>query len=300
MQCHESTLFETIKGVAGKWQDWCSGLVSDPRDKPPVTGNVLQAGAHEYQFTYVLPRSLPSSFESQDLQFKGRVHYILRAKLDTPDESVRTNCDKMFLVLSALDLNKEPKAGVSTRLWFHYGSTCPVITDILSCRKVSSCGVRSKCVAAVVSQVLFLVSWGWIARGMFPGKILTWMPSWTIWVGEKLVLHMSPCSRWENYCKSCCNHHTQKNVMIHVFPSQIVHYHAHGTSRMSTSDIFRISGGKIKCGDNAFYHDIIHIPPLPPSRLDGCRLVDIDYIITVCLQGSLRWVTQIHWLIAHV
>ena len=88
--------------------------VSDPRDKPPSTGNVLSAGAHEYPFQYVLPRSLPSSFESQDVQFKGRVHYLLRAKQDTPDESVRTNSDKIFLVLSSLDLNKEQKVAVRT------------------------------------------------------------------------------------------------------------------------------------------------------------------------------------------
>jgi hypothetical protein len=90
-----------------------SSCFADPRDKPPVSGNVLPAGSHEYQFQYVLPKSLPSSFESQDLQFKGRVHYILRAKLDTPDESVRTNSDRIFLVLSVMDLNKEQNAGVS-------------------------------------------------------------------------------------------------------------------------------------------------------------------------------------------
>ena len=86
--------------------------MTDPRDKPPATGNVLAAGAHEYPFQYTLPKGLPSSFESQDLQFKGRVHYLLRAKLDTPDESVRTNTDRIFLVLSTLDLNKEQKAAV--------------------------------------------------------------------------------------------------------------------------------------------------------------------------------------------
>ena len=63
----------------------------------------------------------------------------------------------------------------------------------------------------------------------------------------------------------------------------MIRYHAEGRSRLSASDIFRISGGKIKSGDSAFYHDIIHIPPLPPSRLRGCSLVDVDYIITVMI-----------------
>ena len=60
-----------------------------------------------------------------------------------------------------------------------------------------------------------------------------------------------------------------------------------GATRTNTSDIFRISGGKIKPGDNALFHDIIHIPPLPPSRLDGCHLIDIEYIITVSI-----WIKQ--------
>lgn len=63
---------------------------------------------------------------------------------------------------------------------------------------------------------------------------------------------------------------------------QIVKYHAHGLTRSCVTDIFRISGGTIRPGDTAYFHDIVHIPPLPPSRLDGCSLISIDYFITVC------------------
>ena len=69
--------------------------------------------------------------------------------------------------------------------------------------------------------------------------------------------------------------------IISFFCLQIVSYFAQGQSRSNTCDIFRISGGKIRCGDSAFYHDIIHIPPLPPSRLDHCRLIHTQYVITV-------------------
>ena len=64
---------------------------------------------------------------------------------------------------------------------------------------------------------------------------------------------------------------------------QIVRFSAQGLCRFSTSDIFRISGGTIRTGDSAFYHDIIHIPPLPPTRLDYCRLIDITYVLTVSM-----------------
>ena len=70
-------------------------------------------------------------------------------------------------------------------------------------------------------------------------------------------------------------------IMYNEHFLQIVQFYAQGNTKSATTAIFRISGGKIKAGDNALYHDIIHIPPLPPSRLDGCRLVDIDYVITV-------------------
>ncbi|ELU15532.1 hypothetical protein CAPTEDRAFT_219110 [Capitella teleta] len=210
----------------------------DPRDKPAVNGNVLQAGAHEYQFQYVLPKSLPSSFESQDVQFKGRVHYILRAKLDTPDESVRSNSDRIFLVLSVMDLNKEHSAGESVQLRREKQMCC-------------CC-----CKSGPISCVLRLDRTGYV-----PGEDIN------------LDAELSNMSRKEV-------------AASYVTMQQIVHYHAHGISRMTSSDIFRISGGKIKCGDNAFYHDIIHIPPLPPSRLDGCRLIDIDYVITIGVQPT--------------
>ena len=73
---------------------------------------ILPAGGHDYPFQYKLPDKLPSSFESQDV-CKGRVHYQLRARIDSPDDSIRQNKDRVFLVLSALDLNKEPRASVS-------------------------------------------------------------------------------------------------------------------------------------------------------------------------------------------
>lgn len=87
-------------------------VLSDPRHTLRDAFQVLQEGAHEYTFQYKLPLHLPSSFESEDTQFKGRVHYLLRAKLDSPDESIRQHRDAIFIVLSTLDLNKERKLSV--------------------------------------------------------------------------------------------------------------------------------------------------------------------------------------------
>ncbi len=83
---------------------------SDPREKPQNPGSKLTSGSHQFSFQYSLATDLPSSFENQDEQFKGRVHYLLRAKLDTPDDSLRQHVDKVFIVLNTLDLNREPSA----------------------------------------------------------------------------------------------------------------------------------------------------------------------------------------------
>ena len=86
-------------------------LFSDPSPlrSDPV---VLPAGVYDYPFKYKLPDKLPSSFESQH-SCKGRVHYQLRARLDSPDDSIKLDCYKVFVVLAILDLNTEPRASVS-------------------------------------------------------------------------------------------------------------------------------------------------------------------------------------------
>ena len=62
---------------------------------------------------------------------------------------------------------------------------------------------------------------------------------------------------------------------------QVVHVYAAGVQHSSEYEVFCISGGSVKAGDNAYYHDIIHIPPLPASGLDGCNIIDIEYHIKV-------------------
>lgn len=91
-------------------------LFTDPRDKTPACGFPLSPTVdHEYKFHYALPSALPSTFESHDVNAKGRVHYIIRAKLDSPDDAVKQNLDKVIVVLSELDLNIEDRVQVAQR-----------------------------------------------------------------------------------------------------------------------------------------------------------------------------------------
>ena len=56
---------------------------------------------------------------------------------------------------------------------------------------------------------------------------------------------------------------------------------AQGSTRTFSACIFSISGATIKPGDTGQYHDVIHIPPVAPSHLDRCRLIDVTYMIHV-------------------
>ncbi|ESO06933.1 hypothetical protein HELRODRAFT_170968 [Helobdella robusta] len=40
-----------------------------------------------------------------------------------------------------------------------------------------------------------------------------------------------------------------------------------------TKDVFRVSGGVLNPGDTAYYHDIVHIPPLPPTHLSSSAIL---------------------------
>lgn len=91
----------------------CCLFSSDPRLALRDSFQVLHVGFHEYTFQYRLPSKLPSSFELEDDQFKGRVHYMLRAKLDCLDNSICVHKDQPFLVLASLDLNQERNIQVS-------------------------------------------------------------------------------------------------------------------------------------------------------------------------------------------
>ncbi|WAR01022.1 ARRD3-like protein [Mya arenaria] len=65
----------------------------------------LQAGHHTYPFSFLLPPNLPSSYESHI----GNVRYSLKAKIDKPWKFDHKT-QKMFTVVSMLDLNQQPSA----------------------------------------------------------------------------------------------------------------------------------------------------------------------------------------------
>ena len=84
---------------------------SAPGQKTTGPNPLLPAGQHEYPFKYRLPRDLPSTYETPGVH-KGRVFYLVKSKLDSPEDSITDIREKPFLVLSSLDLNREPGINV--------------------------------------------------------------------------------------------------------------------------------------------------------------------------------------------
>lgn len=71
-------------------------------------GEKLPSGQHNFPFQFMLPPTLPSSFEHQ----YGQVRYMLKATIDKPwkfDHHTKLP----FTVVSLLDLNAIPEAPVT-------------------------------------------------------------------------------------------------------------------------------------------------------------------------------------------
>ncbi|XP_066492342.1 arrestin domain-containing protein 2 isoform X1 [Tiliqua scincoides] len=84
---------------------------------PPDNGDVtvLQAGRHEFPFTFQLPETLATSFEGKH----GSVRYWVKAKLHRPWSSVK-RAKKEFTVIEPIDINTPallaPQAGAKEKL----------------------------------------------------------------------------------------------------------------------------------------------------------------------------------------
>ncbi|XP_042871044.1 arrestin domain-containing protein 3-like isoform X2 [Penaeus japonicus] len=67
--------------------------------------STLPAGTHNFNFSYVLPQNIPSSFESKI----GQVRHVCKAKINVPWGFDKT-CSQPYSVNSLYDLNTDPAA----------------------------------------------------------------------------------------------------------------------------------------------------------------------------------------------
>ncbi|KAK6176677.1 hypothetical protein SNE40_014930 [Patella caerulea] len=64
-----------------------------------------------------------------------------------------------------------------------------------------------------------------------------------------------------------------------------VNYHAMSRNKSVTKSLARVQHGFIDGGDSDIWNgDLLHIPPLPPSDLRGCRIIDINYTLSLTVE----------------
>lgn len=70
--------------------------------------NELPPGTHQFNFSFLLPNGIPSSFESST----GQVRHCCKAKMDIP-WGIDKKAKRPYSVNTLLDLNRDPQAQVS-------------------------------------------------------------------------------------------------------------------------------------------------------------------------------------------
>ncbi|XP_071102891.1 arrestin domain-containing protein 3-like [Haliotis cracherodii] len=67
----------------------------------------------------------------------------------------------------------------------------------------------------------------------------------------------------------------------------VVTYHAPKKSRTNTKKLGEISHGEILPGESDIWTgDLLPIPPVPPSKLNGCSIIVIDYYVKFCVEPA--------------
>ncbi|KAL7297338.1 hypothetical protein TKK_0009730 [Trichogramma kaykai] len=199
----------------------------------------LPSGTHTYPFNFVLPPSLPSSFESDF----GRIRYTTKAILDRPwkfDQETKV----AFTVVSHFDLNKDAKASESVHLEKSktFGCFC--------------------CVSPPLTVDITLPVRGYVPGQSIPVKV---------------------------------NVENQSGIQVDTIKlklEKVVTYSAttpRSDKKIVETVVAEVSKGPI--GGNAHtivsYEQFIDVPPTPPSNLQNCGIIDLEYKLKIeaCMAG---------------
>ncbi|XP_056022792.1 arrestin domain-containing protein 3-like [Ostrea edulis] len=194
---------------------------------------ILHPGQHAFPFSFVLPPSLPSSFEGGI----GHVRYTIKGTIDRPwrfdDHTVLA-----FTVLSALDLNQQPLATHGAEATDSKNLCC------LCCKSGPITGTIK------VNRI-----------GYVPGESL--------------------------YFEASAQNMSNRVCGMSAALEMITTFHATSKSRSVPQDINIIQHQDLKPGDSDVWGgERFIVPPLPPSYLAGCNIIDIRYILKLVIDPS--------------
>lgn len=234
---------------------------------------VLSPGIHSFPFKLGLPYGLPSTF----LGRFGWIQYFCKAALREPTGLLHKN-HQVFIVMNPIDLNLEfPALSVSrerdTTLVSPRSNSCSVRpqkpftaelshnvgSNVLSCFSPSNGGAGNK--NKVHCKVM-------LDRGGY-------VPGENVMLSAKVV-----------------NQSPMKIKGTRVCLTETIEYFMHKKkTRTERRDLVVIKRGKIRPFTMDEMSEKIYIPPLPPTNLQGCNLINISYDVFVSL---LKYSCQPH------
>lgn len=89
------------------------------------------------------------------------------------------------------------------------------------------------------------------------------------------------------YCYFPCKHFVGVpcliNTALNPHPFQTIQYSAHGkVAAKEVRELASLSHGKTRAGESDVWrHELLYVPPLPPTNLRGCHLISVQYDVFV-------------------
>ncbi|XP_046556419.1 arrestin domain-containing protein 3-like [Haliotis rubra] len=214
----------------------------------------LPAGRHTFPFAFQLPPQLPSSFEGED----GHVRYTAKGIIDKPwkfDHETK----RPFTVICLLDLNRDPNAMIPAQ------------------------GANSKtlccwCCASGPISANFIID----RQGYVPGEAIILKAEIDNQSNRRIkssVCEIDNGKASNSMCECFLPLGLLYPLPLTTWP-QVTMFHATTKTRTSSRVIAKLKHGEIDEGGHDYWNgDQLVIPPVPPSFLAGCNIIDIRYFV---------------------
>ncbi|KAK3098424.1 hypothetical protein FSP39_019320 [Pinctada imbricata] len=256
--------------------------------------NNLPQGQHAFPFSFILPPSLPSSFEGT----WGYVRYTIKATIDKPwkfDHDTK----RPFTVVALLDLNLQPNAMSATtnqatkmlcclccksgpingmfrieRMGYVPGEAIPFTAEIqnfsrATCDVHVQLGMTTMFHATSKSRSDHKEVARVVHDEVAPGDSSSWG-------GSRLAIPALPPS----FLVGC-------NIIDIRYYLETTTFHATTKSRSDHKEVARVVHDEIAPGDSSSWGGSrLVIPALPPSFLVGCNIIDIRYYLELIIDPS--------------
>ncbi|XP_041369217.1 arrestin domain-containing protein 17-like [Gigantopelta aegis] len=83
------------------------------------------------------------------------------------------------------------------------------------------------------------------------------------------------------------NHSNRRMAKSYAEFIMVTKYHATKKTKTTSQVVARLERGEVDPGDTDVWPDSpIPIPPCPPSKLPGCRIIEIDYYVKLCVDPA--------------